>query len=95
MKTISNVLSAGIIASWIAFFAIFSIQNITNVSLQFLGIRSINLPIGVLIAFMFGIGTVIGAILPAFFAKPKKSSKSTRNREYFSENDPLENWDEN
>jgi lipopolysaccharide assembly protein A len=76
MKTIINIVASGIIASWIAFFAVFSIQNITAVSLQFLFLKSIDIPIGVLLAFLFGIGIVIGSILPLFL--PRSSDNSRR-----------------
>jgi lipopolysaccharide assembly protein A len=93
VKTISNILASGIIASWIAFFAVFSIQNIGNVSLQFLSLRSIDIPIGVLLAFIFGFGTVIGSCLPIFFTKSPKIGGSSRSRSNDLD-DPLENWDE-
>jgi uncharacterized integral membrane protein len=91
MKTIANIIASGIIASWIAFFAVFSIQNITAVSLQFLSLKSINIPIGVLLAFLFGIGTVIGSILPLFLPRFKKNKSSSRTR-LIEADDPLENW---
>lgn len=93
MKTIFNILTSGIIASWIAFFAIFSIQNISSVSLQFLTLRSIDVPIGVVLAFVFGIGTVVGSILPIFLPKPKQNNRSSRHR-LVDVDDPLENWNE-
>jgi lipopolysaccharide assembly protein A len=91
MKTIINIVASGIIASWIAFFAVFSIQNITAVSLQFLFLKSIDIPIGVLLAFLFGIGIVIGSILPLFLPRSNKNKSSSRTRSIEAD-DPLENW---
>ncbi len=93
MKIIFNILISGIIASWIAFFAVFSIQNIGNISLQFLMLRSIDIPVGVVLAFVFGIGTVFGSILPIFLPKPKQNKRSSRSQ-LIDADDPLENWDE-
>jgi uncharacterized integral membrane protein len=93
VKTIFNILVSGIIASWIAFFAVFSIQNISSVSLQFLTLRSIDIPIGVILAFVFGIGTVVGSILPVFLPKLKQDNRSSRSK-LIEADDPLENWDE-
>jgi lipopolysaccharide assembly protein A len=93
MKIIFNIIVSGIIASWIAFFAVFSIQNIGNISLQFLMLRSINIPVGVVLAFVFGIGTVVGSILPIFLPKSKQNNRSSRSK-LIDADDPLENWDE-
>jgi lipopolysaccharide assembly protein A len=72
MKIISNLLSGLLVAGWIGAIAIFSIQNIQGISLQFLNFASINVPIGVLLAFSVGIGMIIGAILPLFWQKSSK-----------------------
>ena len=71
MKTLSNLLISVIIAGWIATFAVFSIQNIQEISLKFLGFESIKLPVGVLLAFSVGAGMVVGAIAPLFWQVPK------------------------
>lgn len=64
MKTIKNLLTSLVLAAWIGAIAILSIQNITPVSLKFLGVESIQIPIGVVLAFSVGIGSIGGAILP-------------------------------
>jgi lipopolysaccharide assembly protein A len=69
MKFISNLLSSLLLATWIGAIAIFSIQNIQEISLQFLNFSSIAIPIGVLLALSVGIGMSIGAILPLFWQK--------------------------
>ena len=57
------------IAGWIVAIAIFSIQNIQNVSLKFLVWQSIQFPIGVLLALCVGIGFLIGSLLPVLWQR--------------------------
>jgi putative membrane protein len=78
MKFLSNLLSSFLIAGLIGTIAIFSIQNIQGISLQFLNFASISIPIGVLLALSVGAGMFIGAILPLFWQK--SSSKSSRRK---------------
>lgn len=56
-----------ILAGWTAAIAIFSVQNATAVSIQFLFLRSIELPLGVVLAFGTGIGLFSVAILQLFW----------------------------
>ena len=71
MKSFTSLLSSLILAILIVAIAIFSIQNIQNVSLQFITFRSINIPVGVLLAFCSGVGMVLGALIPILFARKK------------------------
>ncbi len=64
MKTIANLLTSLILAGWIAAIALLSIQNITPVSLKFLTLETIQIPVGIVLAFSVGIGLVAGAIVP-------------------------------
>ena len=64
MKTIANFLTSLILAGWIAAIAILSIQNITPVSLKFLNFETIQLPVGIVLAFSVGAGAIGGAIGP-------------------------------
>ncbi len=64
MKTIANLLTSLILAGWIAAIGILSIQNITSVSLKFLGVETIQIPVGVVLAFSVGVGAIGGAIAP-------------------------------
>lgn len=90
MKTFTNLLVSIIMAAWIGAIAIFSIQNIEAVSLQFLTFRSLPLPVGVLLSFCLGTGLVVGAVAPLFLPRDKKV-----NRRRFVENDAeqLEEFD--
>ncbi|MEL6927457.1 MAG: DUF1049 domain-containing protein [Cyanobacteria bacterium J06600_6] len=51
--------------------AIFSIQNIENVSLKFLTFESIDVPVGVLLAFASAVGIMLGALIPILFARQR------------------------
>lgn len=64
MKTISALLICVILAAWVGAIAILSVQNATPVQLYFLGLQSIQMPIGVVLAFSVAIGTLAGAIAP-------------------------------
>lgn len=72
MKFIANFVSALIMAGLIGAIAVFSIQNIQPVSLQFFSLRSIQLPVGVLLAFCLGIGIILGSLIWASFSNNKK-----------------------
>ena len=72
MKFIANFVSALIMAGLIGAIAVFSIQNIQPVSLQFFSLRSIQLPVGVLLAFCLGIGIILGSLIWASFGNNRK-----------------------
>jgi len=75
-----------ILASWTAAIAIFSVQNATAVSIQFLFFRSIELPLGIVLAFGMGIGLFSVAILQLFW----KLTNLQANSNTFDED---ENWE--
>ncbi|AOX02714.1 DUF1049 domain-containing protein [Moorena producens PAL-8-15-08-1] len=64
IRGLGLLLTSVIVAIWISAIAIFSIQNITEVSVKFLVFESIDLPIGVVLAVSVGIGLLGGAIAP-------------------------------
>lgn len=64
MKTFTNLLTSIIVAGWISAIAILSIQNITPVSLKFLSFETIQLPVGIVLAFSVGVGVIGAAIAP-------------------------------
>jgi lipopolysaccharide assembly protein A len=76
MNSIGNLITSFLVAVWIAAIAIFSIQNIQAVSLKFLNFSSLNLPIGVLLAFSAGVGMMLGAIVPLFWQKSKHPDRT-------------------
>lgn len=81
MKTLTNLLTSLVLAAWISAIAILSIQNITPVSLKFLGAASIQMPIGVVLAFSVGIGSIAGAMLPVFWQLAGRQQQSYADEE--------------
>jgi uncharacterized integral membrane protein len=63
MKTIANFLISVIVAIWIVAIAIISVQNATPVSLRFLSFQSIQIPVGLVLAFSAAIGVIGIAVL--------------------------------
>ena len=64
MRFLTDFLVALLVAAWLVAIATISIQNIDPVSLQFLGLRSIPLPFGILLAFSVGAGAIAAAVVP-------------------------------
>lgn len=63
MKTFVNLLISIVVACWVVAIAILSVQNATPVTLQFLSFRSIQVPLGLVLAFCAGVGIVTMAVL--------------------------------
>jgi uncharacterized integral membrane protein len=61
-KQITARLISVILGIWVGAIAILSVQNATPVQLSFLGLQSIPMPVGVVLAFAVAIGTIAGAI---------------------------------
>lgn len=62
----SRFFTSLIIAFWVSVIALIAIQNATPVSLRFLGLQSVEIPIGLIMAFsaslgMIGTALVLGA----------------------------------
>jgi len=62
MKTLANLLTSLIVASWVVAIAILSVQNATLVSLKFLNYESIQVPVGLVLALSAGVGIVTMAL---------------------------------
>jgi uncharacterized integral membrane protein len=91
----NNLIISLIISFWLIVIAVFSIQNISLVKLQFLNFQSISISLGVLITFCLAGGFLLGSLFPLFFAS-KKPQIPTRNKQ---KNRPKENefkrdWEE-
>ncbi|BBA78690.1 hypothetical protein RGRSB_0055 [cyanobacterium endosymbiont of Rhopalodia gibberula] len=71
MKFLTYLITMIIVAFWLAIIAIFSIQNITEISLKFLVFKSIKFPIGVLLSFCLGGGMVSGSLATLLWEYPK------------------------
>ncbi|MBW4424061.1 MAG: LapA family protein [Nostoc desertorum CM1-VF14] len=63
MKTFAPFLTTLIIAIWVIAIAIISVQNATPISLKFLTFQSIQIPMGLLLAFSAGVGLIGMALL--------------------------------
>lgn len=72
MSRLTNLMAALILAFWMGAIALLAVQNITSVSLRFVGLTSIPLAIGLLLAFCFSGGLILGALIPLFQGKPGK-----------------------
>ena len=71
MKSFTSLLSSLILATLVVAIAIFSIQNIQDVSVKFLTFESITIPVGVLLAFCSGIGIILGWFISLLFSGKK------------------------
>lgn len=69
-----------IAAIWICAIALIAAQNGTRVVIQFLGIQSIQIPFGLLLAACVALGMIGAALLLPFFSSAKPS---LRDREDF------------
>lgn len=97
MRKLTNLLSSLIIAAWAIAIAVLSVQNYSLISLKFLTFTSVPIPFGVLLAFCFAGGMILGSVAPILLGggKSKKRLRSTRRSDradYLEEDDPLENW---
>lgn len=63
MKVITPILTSLIVGLWASAIAILSVQNATLISLKFLAFQSIQLPIGLILAFSFSVGVIVAALL--------------------------------
>lgn len=64
MSIITNLFSSLLLAAWVVAAAVLAVQNVTGVSLRFLGGQTIQIPVGVLLALCVALGVVAGAIVP-------------------------------
>lgn len=58
MKTLANILTSLLLATWVVAIAILSLRNVTPVSLKFLTFQSIELPFFLVLAFSAGVGMI-------------------------------------
>lgn len=59
----TRFLTSLIVAVWVSLIALIAIQNATPVSLRFLGLQSVAIPLGLVIAFSASLGMVGAALL--------------------------------
>lgn len=75
MKTLAVFLTTCIVAFWIGAIAILSVQNFTPVSFQFFTFQSIQIPIGIVLAFAVGLGAVGTAMLQLLLGASGSSNR--------------------
>ena len=62
MKALAILLTSLLVATWFGAIAILAIQNFSPVTLRFLGFQSIEIPVGLVLAFSVALGLVGTAI---------------------------------
>jgi len=82
MKTLANLLTSIVVAFWVVAIAILSVQNVTPVTLKFLRLESIQIPVGLVLAFSAGVGIIGMALL-----QPLWGLAGSRQSNYQSEDD--------
>jgi uncharacterized integral membrane protein len=87
MTIVTNLILALLMAAWLGAIAVFSIQNIREVSLKFLMFESIQLPVGVLLSFCVGLGLVIGSLAPLLWQGSKNQRRRGSSPSEYSEYD--------
>ena len=105
---INNLIISLIIGFWLILVAVFSIQNVTLVSLQFLIFKSIQIPVGVLLSFCLAGGFLLGGLNSPFLSAKKSQSRVKNNsrsstkkndkrtnfkRDWEEEKDPIFDWE--
>ena len=77
MRTLANLLTSLVLAIWVVVIAILSVQNATPVSLKFLNFQSVQLPLGLVLAFSAGLGIIAMAVTQPLWitGSPTQSEK--------------------
>ncbi|NJL40304.1 MAG: LapA family protein [Leptolyngbyaceae cyanobacterium RM2_2_4] len=75
----ANFLTSIILAAWVCAIALISVQNARAVTIQFLFLQSVEIPLGLLLAFCMAIGTVGMALMLPLWRSPRPSSRYSRN----------------
>ncbi|MBD2246214.1 LapA family protein [Nostoc sp. FACHB-888] len=78
MKTFAPFLTTLIIAIWVIAIAIISVQNATPVSLKFLTFQSIQIPMGLLLAFSACVGLIGMALLQPLWGLASFGQRNSR-----------------
>jgi uncharacterized integral membrane protein len=76
MRTLANLLTSLVVAIWVVAIAILSVQNATPVSLKFLNFQSIQLPLGLVLAFSAALGIIFIALTQPLWSLADSRAKS-------------------
>ncbi len=91
MKTTLNLLIPIVVAFWIMAIAIISVQNATPVSLRFITFESIQIPVGLVLAFSVGVGLIGASLVQNFWGisnfGQSTSQKYEEDAEFFVDED--------
>ncbi|MCU0527404.1 MAG: DUF1049 domain-containing protein [Elainella sp. Prado103] len=69
----TRFLTSIVVAIWISTIALIAIQNATPISLQFLGLRTIEIPIGLVLAFSVSLGMMGTALVLSIWQSARKA----------------------
>ncbi|MBW4615722.1 MAG: LapA family protein [Desmonostoc vinosum HA7617-LM4] len=92
MKTIANLLISVVLAIWVVAIAIISVQNATPVSLKFLTFQSVQIPVGLVLAFSAGAGVIGMALLQPLWSlagSGRNNSRLEDDAEFFVDDEDL------
>ncbi|MBD2386790.1 LapA family protein [Cylindrospermum sp. FACHB-282] len=83
MKNITSLLISVVIAVWVVAIAIISVQNATPVSLKFLIFQSVQIPMGLVLAFSAAVGLIGMAVLQPLWGLGESQSRVDEDAEFF------------
>jgi uncharacterized integral membrane protein len=78
----ANFLTSLIVAFWISAIALISVQNATPVTLRFLTMQSVQMPLGIVIAFGAALGTVGTALVLPFLGGGRRPVSPPSNDDF-------------
>ncbi|MEA5515136.1 LapA family protein [Nodularia sp. UHCC 0506] len=78
MKTLIPIFISLVVAIWVVAIAIISVQNATPVSLRFLTFQTIQIPVGLVLAFSAGVGLIGMALLQPLWGLVGSGSGKSR-----------------
>ncbi|MBD2777706.1 LapA family protein [Iningainema tapete] len=90
MKTLATLLTSIVVAVWVLAIAILSVQNAEPVSLKFLTFVSIQIPVGLLLAFCACVGIIGTALLVPMWGiagSTQRNPRSNEDAEFFVDED--------
>ncbi|WP_041233157.1 LapA family protein [Cylindrospermum stagnale] len=83
MKNITSLLISVVMAVWVVAIAIISVQNATPVSLKFLIFQSVQIPMGLVLAFSTAVGLLGMAVLQPLWGLGESQSGVDEDTEFF------------